>query len=129
MKKHPSSLAAVAIALIVGLSGCGDSRSLQSVSISPAVASSTAQFTAMGLFNKMPNSADITASTTWCIGSSTGFCAGNIDTGATVNSGMAQCHVGFTGTVTVLAGGTQNMASPDGGFQLKPFGAAQLNCP
>src|SRR5258708_27730198 len=105
MKKRLSTLAALAITLIFGLAGCGDTRSLQSVSISRAVASSTAQFTATGLFNKMPTSTDITASTTWCIGSSTGFCAGNIDTGATVNSGIAQCHVGFTGTVTVLAGG------------------------
>jgi hypothetical protein len=131
MKKRPfSSLPGVLVLVfLVGLPGCSDSRSLQSVTISPAVANSSAQFSAMGSFNKSPTSADITATTTWCIGSSDGVCAGNINTGATVNSGTAQCGIGFTGSVTVLAGQSGSMANPDSGVQLKPFGAAQLNCP
>jgi len=129
MKKPSSSLAAVVPTLLIALLGCGDSRSLQSVSISPASASSSAQFAATGVYNKSPTSVDITATTTWCIGSSSGVCAGNINPGATVNAGLAQCVTGFTGSVTVLAGRGGTMANPDMGTQLKPFGSAQLNCP
>jgi hypothetical protein len=133
MKKRSCSLAAVVLALTITLFACGDSRSLQSVSVSPAVASSNAQFTAMGIYSKTPSNIDITASTTWCIaatggGSSSGACAGNINAGATVNSGTAQCVYGFTGSVTILAG-QSGSSTPDKGSQLKPFGAAQLNCP
>jgi hypothetical protein len=130
MKKlQLSSLPCVLVALTIVLLGCGDNRSLQSVNISPAVASSSAQFTATGIYNKTPTSVDITASTTWCVGSSSGVCDGNIVAGATVNSGMAACLTGFTGTVTILAGQSGAMANPDSGSQLKPFGTAQLNCP
>jgi hypothetical protein len=72
---------------------------------------------------------DITTTTTWCVGSSSGVCAGNIIAGATVTSGTAQCLTGFTGSVTILAGKSGPVANPDSGPQLKPFGAAQLNCP
>jgi hypothetical protein len=112
------------------LLACGSSRSLQSVSVSPATASSSqAQFTAMGMYNSSPTSVDITASTTWCIGSSNGICDGNIAQGATVSAGLAQCLTGFSGTVTVLAGQAGSMGLPDQGQQLKPYGAAQLTCP
>jgi hypothetical protein len=130
MKKlQLSSLPGILVALTFVLLACGDNRSLQSVSINPAVAGSSAQFTATGIYNKTPTSVDITASTTWCAGSSSGVCAGNIVAGATVNSGMAVCVTGFTGTVTILAGQSGPVANPDSGAQLKPFGAAQLNCP
>ena len=115
--------------LLVVLTGCGSDRSLQSVAVSPATASSTAQFTATGTYNQTPMSADITASATWCVGSSNGHCAGNIAVGASVNAGMAQCLAGFTGPVTILAGKAGTSAGPDMGVQLKPFGVAQLNCP
>jgi hypothetical protein len=43
---------------------------------------------------------------------------------------LAQCVPGFTGTATVLAGtGSSSNMNPDGGSQLKLFGAAQLTCP
>jgi hypothetical protein len=45
-----------------------------------------------------------------------------------VNSGTAQCVPGFTGSVTILAG-QSGSSMADKGAQLKPFGAAQLNCP
>jgi outer membrane lipoprotein SlyB len=117
------------LAIATILLACGDTRSLQSVSVSPATASSQAQFTATGIYNKMPTNVDITATTTWCVGSTSGGCVGNIIAGATVTTGMAQCLSGFTGTVTVLAGQAGPMGKPDGGNQLKPFGAAQLTCP
>ena len=77
----------------------------------------------------MPTSVDITATTTWCIGSSNGFCDGNIAQHAYVSAGLAQCDQGFTGTVTVLAGQKGPTPGPDQGYQLQPFGAAQLTCP
>ncbi|HZZ15195.1 MAG TPA: hypothetical protein VFE08_04455 [Candidatus Sulfotelmatobacter sp.] len=128
MQQRPSSRLAVVPACIIALLSCGDNRSLQSVTLSPAVASSKAQFTATGTYNKTPTTVDITGNTTWCPGSSSGVCAGNILTGATVNAGVAQCVPGFTGSVTVLAGQTVS-AMADKGSQLKPFGVAQLNCP
>jgi hypothetical protein len=126
------SLASVPWALIASmivLSGCGGNRSLQAVSITPATANSTAQFTATGTYNQMPTTADITSSATWCVGSTSGQCAGNIAVEASVNAGLAQCLSGFTGTVTILAGKAGPPPGADVGFQLKPFGAAQLNCP
>ncbi len=115
--------------MAVILLACGNSRKLQSVSVSPAAATSQAQFTATGVYNQMPTSVDITGTTTWCIGSASGMCVGNIIAGATVNAGMAQCLSGFTGPVTVLAGQAGPMGNPDGGNQLKPFGTAQFTCP
>jgi hypothetical protein len=130
MKKPlSSSLPGVLVALIMALLGCGDNRSLQSVSISPTAASSKAQFTALGTYNKAPTSVDITTSTAWCVGSSSGVCTGNVVVGATVNAGLAECLTGFTGTLTILAGQSGPLTNPDSGAQLKPFGAAQLSCP
>jgi outer membrane lipoprotein SlyB len=128
MKKRSCSLAAVVLALTIALFACGSDRSLQSVSVSPTAAKSSAQFTATGIYNKSPSNVDITTATTWCIGASSGACVGNINAGATVNSGTAHCTPGFTGSVTILAGQVSS-AMADTGSQLKPFGAAQLNCP
>jgi hypothetical protein len=131
MKRLRSAPLLVSILLITSiLSGCGKGRRLESVTISPpAAASSQAQFIATGIYNDSPKTADITASTAWCIGSVDGFCVGNVAVGATVNAGMAECLLGYSGTVTVLAGEAGPRGNPDGGFPLKPFGAAQLTCP
>jgi hypothetical protein len=127
---RPACLTAFLLAIATVLLACGDNRSLQSVSVSPATAtSSQAQFTATGIYNKMPTSVDITSSTTWCIGSTSGVCVGNVIAGATVTAGLAQCQAGFAGTVTVLAGQAGPTGNPDSGSQLKPFGTAQLTCP
>ena|SRR5579863_1062177 len=129
MTRRPSSLLGVLFALTITLLACSDNRSLRSVTISPTVANSKAQLTATGLYNKPPTTVDITSTTTWCVGSSSGLCAGNIAIEANVNAGLAQCLSGFTGTVTILAGQAGPSPGPDLGFQLKPFGVAQLNCP
>jgi hypothetical protein len=129
MRLRPSSLPGVLLTMTVVLLACGDNRSLQSVSDSPTTASSKAQFTATGVYNRTPTEVDITSTTTWCVGSSNGLCAGNIAIEANVNAGLAQCLSGFTGTVTILAGQAGPSPGPDLGFQLKPFGVAQLNCP
>ena len=129
MRLRPSSLPGVLLNMTVVLLACGDNRSLQSVTISPTVASSKTQFTATGIYNKPPTTVDITSTTTWCVGTSNGLCAGNIAIEANVNAGLAQCLSGFTGTVTILAGQAGPSPGPDLGFQLKPFAVAQLNCP
>ena len=126
---RPACILIVPLAIAIFLLACSDNRSLQSVSVTPAAASSQAQFAATGIYNKMPTSVDITSSTTWCIGSTSGVCDGNVIVGATVTAGMAQCLSGFVGTVTVLAGQAGAMPAPDEGNQLKPFGSAQLTCP
>ena len=129
MRPRPAFLLAVLLSISFALLACGGNRSLQSVSIAPAAANSQAQFTATGIYNASPTSVDITASTTWCIGSNNGVCDGNIAQGASVSNGLAQCLSGFSGTVTVLAGKAGPITMADQGFQLKPFGAAQLTCP
>ena len=126
---RPVCFPIILLSIAAILLACGNSRSLQSVSISPAAGTSQAQFTATGIYNQMPTSVDITGSTTWCVGSVSGVCVGNIIAGATVNTGMAQCLSGFTGTLTILAGQAGPSGNPDGGNQLKPFGTAQLTCP
>ena len=117
--------------VIIAFPGCGTSRTLQAVTVSPATATSSAQFTATGIYNGKPTNVDITATATtiWCVGSGDGVCIGNAIPGATVTAGMATCVAGFTGTVTVLAGRSGPPAMPDSGAQLLPFGSAQLNCP
>ena len=127
-KPRPASFPAVVLTVTLALLACGDNRSLQSVKVSPATASTQAQFTATGIYNTMPTSVDITSTTTWCIGSSDGICAGNIAIRASVTNGLAQCLSGFTGTVTVLAGQPGPAPGPDVGSQLHPFGTAQFTC-
>ncbi len=130
MRPRPSSLPGILLSISLALLACGsNNRSLQSVSVSPAVSSSQTQFTATGIYNTMPTSVDITTTTTWCIGSSNGVCDGNIVQRAYVSAGLAQCDQGFAGTVTVLAGQKGQTPGPDQGYQLQPFGAAQLTCP
>lgn len=76
MKPWPFSLPSVLltitlvpIACVLLACGGGNNSSLQSVSVSPAAATSQAQFSATGIYNTMPTSVDITGTTTWCIGS------------------------------------------------------------
>jgi hypothetical protein len=128
-KPRPTSFPAVLLTVTIALLACGGNRSLRSVNVSPAAASSQAQFTATGIYNTTPTKVDITASTTWCIGSSTGICAGDIAMRVSVINGLAQCLPGFTGTVTVLAGQAGPPPGPDVGSQLNPFGTAQFTCP
>jgi hypothetical protein len=122
----------------LGIVGCGSSRQLQSVTLSPAWAdaqnfpSGQVSFTATGTFSKKPSPLKLTSKdVTWCAGSSSGMCVGNINPGITVDqNGLAQCVPGFAGTVTILAGAeSSSMMNPDGGSQLKIFGAAHLTCP
>ena len=129
-RPRPAVLLAVLLAIAVVLLACGsNNRSLQSVTVSPATAHSQAQFKAIGIYNLAPTSVDITSSTTWCIGSPSGMCAADIAIEGTVTAGLAQCASGFTGTLTVLAGQAGSTPGENVGFQLGPFGTAQLTCP
>ena len=85
------ALAILGIALVFVACGSGNSHSLQSVAITPPAATSQAQFTATGIYNTMPSPVDITATTTWCLGSSNGVCDGDIAQQVLVTAGLAQC--------------------------------------
>jgi hypothetical protein len=125
--------------LAIGLSflamvGCGNNR-LTSVNLSPAVADAQnfpggqVQFAATGTYSNSSKVIPLT-NVTWCIGSTTGMCNGNIATSASVSgNGLAQCFPGGTGTVTVIAGSGGPQSNPDAGHQLAVFGTAQLTCP
>jgi hypothetical protein len=109
--------------------GGGNNHALQSVSITPASATSQAQFTATGLYGSMPTSANITGTTTWCVGSSNGVCDGQVAIQVQLVAGTAQCLEGASGTFTVLAGQPANMPGVGQGPTLIPFGSAQITCP
>ena len=120
------------------MSGCGSSRQLQSVTLTPASADAQSfpggqvPFAASGTFSKSPSPVQLTSKDVqWCVGTSTGACVGNINPGASVDqNGLAQCNAGFVGTANILAGNVASMPmNPDGGAQLKTFGAAKLTCP
>ena len=113
--------AAILFVFVVLLAGCGQNK----VIVSPASADAQnypngiVQFTSTGV-----------SSPTWCIGTSGGQCDGNVALPATIDSsGRAQCASGHSGTVTVLAGKGVPPMNFDTGFQLSPFGSAQLTCP
>ncbi len=131
MRPWPACLLGIILAISIVLLACGGSNHpLQSVAVTPAAASaSQAQFTATGAYNTMPTTADITSTTTWCIGSSSGLCSADVAPIAEVTAGLAQCAAGRSGTVTVLAGQPSNHPGVNQGYQLQPFGAAQLTCP
>ena len=120
------------------LSACGNGRQLRSVALSPAAADAHSfpggqvSFVATGTFSNSPSPVTLTSKdVSWCIGGSDGTCAGNINTGATVDqTGVAQCNAGFVGTAIVLAGKPSSMmVMPDTGSPLKVFGSAKLTCP
>jgi hypothetical protein len=131
MRPWPACLLAILLAISVALLACGgNNHPLQSVTVSPAAATaSRAQFTATGLYNTMPTSVDITSTTTWCIGSTSGLCSADVAAITEVTAGLAECASGVSGTVTVLAGQPANHPGINQGYQLQPFGAAQLTCP
>jgi hypothetical protein len=126
------------LAAVITLS-CGTSssstRSIQSVSISPATATAQpgeqVQFTATGIFDAPPSPVTpVTA--TW------GSCYQNAPTTAvTVSSnGIAQCASGASGTYTVWADVVQQgqracpaYATACGGAGCVVTGTAQLTCP
>jgi len=129
----------LSLLFVAALTSCGGGRELVSISIAPAVAdaqsfsSGQVQFVATGTYSQQPSPVQLTsADIGWCVGDSTGHCAGFINSGATISaSGVANCNSGFAGTVTVLAGRPTTGLNPvpDTGFQLSVFGTAQLTCP
>jgi hypothetical protein len=135
--RNPRPRLLLLLALLFIAVGCGSSRSLQSVSVMPAVADAQnfpdgkVSFTATGTFSKPPSPQKLTGQdVAWCVGSNQGACVGNINPGVIVDSnGLASCAPNFSGTVTILAGKTKSVMMPDAGSQLGVFGSAQLTCP
>ena len=121
--------------------GCGNARTLQSVSVMPAVANAQnfpngqVSFTATGTFSKPPSPQKLTSQdVTWCVGTSSGTCPGNINVGATVDqNGVASCLAVLPGSLPktwlVMAGKAMPSMNPDGGSQMTVYGSAQLTCP
>ena len=117
MTRCGSALATLSVLLAVILNpGCGSSRQLQSVSLSPATADAQnysngqVRFTATGTFSKPPSPSPLTSKDVlWCVGLGAGQCAGNINPGATVDQdGVAQCGPAFVGTTHIMAGSAGN---------------------
>ena len=130
------------VAAAIVLASCGSNRQLQSVTVTPVAADAKnsadgkVQFTAIGVFSDSSMPVTLTSQqVTWCYAGSSenaaaGMCAGNIAQYATVDqNGLAQCAPLNQGTVSILAGTQPVSMNPDGGTQLKLFGAAQLTCP
>ncbi len=120
----------------ITLLSCGSSRHLTAINVSPSTADAQSYpggqvpFAATGIYSQSPSPQQLNASSvTWCVGSASGNCDGNVVVRVTVQNGVAQCNQGFTGTVTILAGTQPMMSNPDGGSQLSVFGTAQLTCP
>ena len=133
MERRTVLWSAIGLSLLAML-GCGNTK-LSSVSLTPAVADAQnfpvgqVQYAATGTYSNSSKVVPLT-NVTWCIGSTTGMCNGNIVTSASVNAnGLAQCLPGATGTGTVIAGSGGRPSNPDGGHQLTVFGTAQLTCP
>jgi hypothetical protein len=135
ISKFKLELLSLILLAAVGSQACGDHK-LTSVSVTPATAdvkdfaSGQVQFTATGTFSDSSKPVPLN-NLTWCIGSSSGVCNGNIAAAATIDSnGVAQCVLNLKGTVTVLAGKlATSVMMPDQGQQLQVFGTARLTCP
>lgn len=129
------------LALLLITLACGSSRTLQSVSVMPAVANAQnfpngqVPFMATGMFSKPPSPQQLTSKdVTWCVGVAAGACPGNIAVGATVDqNGVASCLANAPGSLpkswVVMAGKTMPSMNPDGGSQMTIYGSAQLTCP
>jgi len=119
---------------VLGMLGCGNSR-LTSVNLTPAAADAQnfpngqVQFSATGTYGSSSKKVPLN-NITWCAGTSTGVCNGNIASPISVSSsGLAQCNGNANGTFTVLAGTGPQPQVPDAGQQLTVYGTAQLTCP
>jgi len=129
-----SSLCRILITLSVcfTLFACGGSttRQLQAISVSPASASGSAQFTATGMFTAAPTQMMLMSPQVgWCVGTTSGTCAEAIVTSATVDAnGNAQCAPSARGVETIVAFDTSTKAPQPLG-PAKIFGTAQLTCP
>src|SRR5258708_7508211 len=118
-------------------SGCGSSRQLQSVNLSPPTADAKSfpggqvTFAATGNFNKPPSPTPLTSNDVfWCAGLTAGSCAGNINPGATVDqNGVAQCLSAFVGTTYIMAVCAGAAHDPHAGVPAPEFVVARGTLP
>ena len=139
--KYPRPRLLLLLTLLLITFACGNQRTLQSVSVMPAVANAQnfpngqVSFTATGTFSKPPSPQQLTGQdVSWCVGVTAGTCAGNIAVGATVDAnGMARCLTlapnNLPKTWVVMAGKAMASMNPDAGSQMTIYGSAQLTCP
>jgi hypothetical protein len=117
--------------------GCGSSRELTSISVSPATADAQkfpngqVQFTATGTFSKAPITVT-PLSVTWCPQATCGV-GTPANVGITIDgNGLAQCESTFSGTVTIVAEAPSNSGAvimPMSGMNGMVSGTAQMTCP
>ncbi|HET7873531.1 MAG TPA: hypothetical protein VFL42_13515 [Terriglobales bacterium] len=129
--------------IVLFLAGCGgvsgfvlisDGRLLVSLTVSPTVAdpvqspSGQVQFTAAGNFNMAPMVVNPMSNVVWTV--DRGPFSMTPDMGhATISpNGVAQCAVGFIGTVQVIATAAANSSQP-ASMNNQVVGTARLNCP
>ena len=127
-----NTLLHVVVALcVLGLSSCGahSERHIVSVSVSPATASAQdfpngkVQFTATATFDKPPSPV-VLSPAIWVVQSP----PNSPDAVSIDQNGVAQCKVGFSGTVTIEGGEPQCLGTRTDACSLKS-GSAQLSCP
>jgi hypothetical protein len=114
--------------------GCGTSnpnRALQSISVAPATADAQSfpngqvQFTATGTFSRPPSPAPVPF-----VAPYSGSWLTSDTTVATISqSGVAQCRMGASGTVTVTAIASANSCPNMGCMSIAVSGTAKLACP
>jgi hypothetical protein len=126
-------LAAPLLGLLLGtacssMSMGGSNRVLQSVIVTPATADAQSfpggqvQFTATGNFSAPPTPVKPLAVSGW---TSSATSVATVD----INSGVAQCVSGASGTVTITARASRGPDMPMPGTAVLVSGSAQLNCP
>src|SRR5689334_17602256 len=119
------------IASTISLAACGGgTRHLQAISVSPATATGSAQFTAKGMFSEPPSPVVLTTpQVAWCAGTPNGTCAEAINVPATVDaSGTTQCLPGKSGTVTIVAF-DPSTKPPQPVSRAQIFETATITCP
>lgn len=138
MQLGPRLQVSLLLTLLLVALGCGSSRTLQSVSVMPAVANGQngpVAFTATGTFSKPPSPQKLTSQdVTWCLSATAGTCPGNTVVGGSVDqNGIASCFTTQPGngpkTWFINAGKAKSSMNPDAGSQMTIFGSAQLTCP
>jgi hypothetical protein len=113
-----------------GMNSMGSNRVLQSMTVSPAIAKAArspdgkVQFMASGTFSRPPSPAVVTFVAPY----SGSWAVSNPDVATVSQTGLAQCVVGASGTVDVIAIASANSAPP-GAMSIAVRGMAKLTCP
>jgi hypothetical protein len=139
MRRLRSSL----ILIVLSLAGCegfsgfvvvSDGRLLVSLTVNPTFADPVhfpggqVQFTASGNFNMAPMMVNPMANVLWTVDRGAFSTAPDLGHASISPNGVAQCAVGFIGTVQVIATAPANPNQPVS-LSNQVAGTARLNCP